>query len=86
MERDQGGWPRSGTVEMLAVGASAAMENARRSAIVEVRVRSSYGDFFWRMEIAGYSRGLMDERLRLLGHWAGVADHEQEHSDRMSSL
>ena len=28
MERDQGGWPRSGMVEMLAVGSPAAMENA----------------------------------------------------------
>jgi hypothetical protein len=28
MERDQGGWPRSGTVKMLAVGSSAAVENA----------------------------------------------------------
>jgi hypothetical protein len=36
MERDQGGWPRSGSVKMLAVRSPAAVENAgaaRRSAV-----------------------------------------------------
>jgi hypothetical protein len=58
MEKDQGGWPCSGTVEVLAIGASTAVENtgvAWRSAIVEVRVYSSCIDFFWRMETTGYS-------------------------------
>ena len=41
MERDQCGWPRSSTVEMLAVGASAAVENfgaAQRSASAQAEV------------------------------------------------
>jgi hypothetical protein len=50
MEKDQGGWPHSGTVEVLAIGASTAVENTGvvwRSAIIEVRVYSSCIDFFF---------------------------------------
>ena len=50
MEREEGGWSRSGTVDMLAVGSPAAVENgeaARQSTVTAEHVRSSCGDFFW---------------------------------------
>ena len=48
VEREEGGQPRSGMVEMLAVRPPAAVENSeaeRRSAVAAKRVRSSCGDF-----------------------------------------
>ena len=58
MERDQGGWPRSGMVEMLAVGPPVAVENtraARRSTVIVERVCSSQ----WRTQDfrVGYAHG-----------------------------
>jgi hypothetical protein len=65
MELEEGGWPRSGAVEMSADGGSDVMENAeaaRQNAATSL--------------CNGSVRVL--ERIRLLGHWAGVVVCEWE--------
>jgi hypothetical protein len=57
MEREEGGWLRSSTVEMLAVGPPTTVENSEaawRSVVTAKRVRSSCGDFFWRIQTISY--------------------------------